>query len=80
MIEDKPLLDKITYEFLQESNTNGTTSKNNEDELLTITYEGVCGSLDEKPGFYVIRTNGWSVNDSSEILDLFKQIKNVKHD
>jgi hypothetical protein len=80
MIEDKPLLDKITYEFLQETNTNGSTGKSNEDELLTITYEGVCDSLDEESGFYVIRTTGWSVNDSSEILGLFKQIKNVKHE
>jgi len=79
MIEDRALLDKITYEFLQETNTHGTTGKSNEDELLTITYEGVCGSLDEELGFYVIRTNGWSVNNETEILDLFKQIKNVKH-
>lgn len=80
MIEDKPLLDKITYEFLQEPNTNGTTGKSNEDEKLTITMESVINSLDDEPGFYVIRTNGWSVNDEIELLSMFKQIKNVKHD
>ena len=79
MIENKPLLDKITYEFLQETNTNGSTGESNEDEKLTITMESVQGSLDEESGFYVIRTDGWSINDSSELLNLFNQILHIKH-
>lgn len=78
-IEEKPVLDKITYEFLQDTNTNGTTGKRDEDEKLTITYESVMSSLDDEPGFYVLRTEGWSINDESELIALFKQIKNVKY-
>lgn len=77
--EIKPLLDKVIYKFLQETNTNGSTGSSNEDEKLTITMESVCGSLDEEPGFYVIRTDGWSINDKSELIALFGQIKNIKH-
>ena len=79
MTEDRPLLNKVTYEFLQDTNTNGTTGKSNEDELITITYESVCGPLDEEPGFYVIRTSGWSIDKPSELLNLFSQIINIKH-
>lgn len=77
-IEDKPLLNTAVYTFNQECNTNGTTYENGEDELLSITIESVCGSLDEDKGFYVIRTNGWSINEPEDLLVLFNQIKNIK--
>ncbi len=78
---DKPLLDTAVFTFLQESNTNGTTGKSNEDEKLTITMESGSGGLDEDGGFYVLRTEtGWSINNSTDLNDLFDQIKNIKHD
>jgi hypothetical protein len=79
MSEDKPLLDQVIYRFMQEPNTNGTTGSSSDDESLSITYESVLDSLDNEPGFYVIRTDGWSINDESELIALFEQIKNVKH-
>lgn len=79
MIEDKPLLDQVIYKFIQDTNTNGTTGSRSDDEILNITCESVLDSLDEEPGFYVIRTNGWSINDESELIALFEQIKNIKH-
>lgn len=78
--EQKPILDTAVFTFCQESNTNGTTGGSNEDEKLTITMESVCGSLDVDGGFYVIRTEGWSINESKDLLGLFKQIGNIQHD
>jgi hypothetical protein len=72
------LLDTIVYTFLQDTNTNGTTGKGNEDEKLTITYESCQGGLNTDPGFYVIRTDGWSMDEPEDLLGLFEQIKNIK--
>lgn len=65
-------LDKVAYSFIQEGNTNGTTE---EFEELEITNESVLGCLTEDKGFYVIRTNGWSIDNEEEIMNLFKKIK-----
>ncbi len=78
-IEIKPLLDTAIFTFLQETNTNGTTGKSNEDEKLTITMESGCGGLDEDGGFYVLRTEGWSINEPEDLLELFEQMKNIKY-
>jgi len=74
---NKPLLTTAVYTFNQECNTNGTTDKNGEDELLSITIENIHKGLDEEKGFYVVRTNGWSIDDPEELLQLFNQIKNI---
>lgn len=76
--EEKPMLDTAVFTFIQEPNTNGSTSIHN-DEKLSITMESVHGSLDEDGGFYVIRTDGWSINEPKDLLDLFNQIKNIKY-
>jgi len=65
-------LDKVVYTFSQTANTNGTTG---EDEELTITHESVVDCLVEDEGFYVVRTDGWSIDSENELVDLFKAIK-----
>lgn len=72
-IEEKCFLDKITYEFSQEGNTEDTTEEN---ELLTVEVQSCCGSIIDEGGFIVIRTStGWSINDPSELTDLLGQVK-----
>ena len=78
-MDDKPILDKAVFNFFQECNTNGTTGKSNEYEKLTITMESVNGGLEDDGGFFVIRTNGWSINNKEKLLGLFEQIKNIKY-
>lgn len=69
-------LEKIVYSFSQNGNTNGTTK---EYEELEITEESVLKCLTEEEGFFVIRTDGWSIDSEEELNDLFKAIKkNVK--
>lgn len=71
---DKPYLQTATFKFAQEGNTDGTTS---DTEELLIEVESV-GNLDEDGGYFVLRTNGWSINDSNELDELFERIKNFK--
>lgn len=77
-LEDKPLLEMAVFTFLQETNCNGSTGKSNEDEKLMITMESGLGGLDKDGGFYVLRTEGWSINKPKDLLYLFEQIKNIK--
>lgn len=76
---DTPILDTVVFTFIQDTNTNGTTGKSNVDEKLSITMESVCSGLDDEGGFYVLRTKGWSINEPSDLLNLFEQMKNINY-
>lgn len=65
-------LDKVVYSFTQEGNCNGTTQ---DYEELEITNESTVNCLTEDEGFYVIKTNGWSIDNENELVDIFKTIK-----
>lgn len=69
-------LEKIVYTFSQECNTNGTTGRSDDSEILEITVESVLKSIHEQGGFMVIRTNGWSFNDIKEIKEVVSIIEN----
>lgn len=80
---DKPILGKITYEFSQEGNTDGTTA---EYEELNIEVEG-CFDILKEGGYMVIRTKtGWSINNPEEFTSLLALVnagvpaKNINND
>jgi hypothetical protein len=78
---DEAMLDKVTFVFSQEANTNGTTRTEGYDdyEELIVEVESVTGCLFKEPGFLVLRTpTGWSINEPEDLLVLFNQIKNIK--
>jgi uncharacterized protein with von Willebrand factor type A (vWA) domain len=58
---------RFVYE--QEGNTDGTTG---EYEQLIVEVEGIV--LGEG-GYYVIRTEGWSLDDSSEIAGIIERVR-----
>jgi len=58
--------------FVQEGNTLGTTQEHEELEL-SLEFQL---SEDEGP-FYVIKTDGWSFNDVSEIEDMIKRSSKI---
>lgn len=61
-------LEKISYKFLQEGNTLGTTMS---DEWLEIDVEASIGSIEEEGGFLVLKSStGWSFNDKEELLEI----------
>lgn len=73
-MEDRATLSKITYEFFQDGNTDGTTEQTEE---LVVEVEGAVGSIEKFGGYLVIRTRtGWSVNNPKEFEELLNIVKN----
>jgi len=66
----KPELTKASFVFTQEGNTEGTTS---EFEEITIDYEVIA----DEGGFFVIRTEGWSMDSIEELEELFNRIRKI---
>jgi hypothetical protein len=69
------MLEKITYTFMQECNTNGTTGMGTDSEVLEITVESGHDSINKGGGFLVLRTTGWSINDAAELTELLVLIE-----
>lgn len=61
---DKPELTRAVFEFIQDGNTDGTTS---EYELLRVEFESVQM---EPPGYIVLRTEGWSIDEPEDLSNL----------
>ena len=70
--EDDTWLEKIVYTLNQEGNTNGTTE---EYETLEVTVESGAGPIDKDGGFLVLRTKGWSINDSDELYKILSMLE-----
>lgn len=73
---NKPELSTLTARFTQEGNTLGTTS---EYENITIDAEFQLGENDGP--FFVIKTDGWSidsVNDIQQLIDRMLKCINFK--
>lgn len=67
-------LEKITYTFMQEGNTLGTTC---DEEELIVNVETQLSGIEEDDGFLVIKTEtGWSINDVEELTDMLKLVRN----
>ena len=66
----KPELNKASFHFTQEGNTEGTTSSIEE---ITIDYEVIA----DEGGFFVLRTEGWSVDSVEELSELLDRIKKI---
>lgn len=73
-MSDKPKLHEAGFLFSQEGNTNGSTS---EFESITINFESSLGLDDENDGFFVLKTEGWSINGVDELEELFDRIRMV---
>lgn len=73
-MEDKPMLNKITYVFTQEGNTDGTTE---DVEELIVEVEGVFDILKDG-GYIVLRTStGWSIDEMEDLNYIFEQVKKI---
>ena len=70
-MSDKPKLEKCSFSFIQDGNTNGST---HECEELTIECESSLGIDNDEGCFYVLKTNGWSIDNVSDIQELFDRI------
>ncbi len=70
-MSDKPKLEKCSFTFCQEGNCNGTTDKFEE---LTIECESSLGIDNDEGCFYVLKTDGWSMDGLSDLEELIKRI------
>ena len=67
----KPELMSASFTFGQEGNTEGTTS---EYEEITIEYQN---PFDLHHGFFVLRTEGWSIDNAAEFAELLDRILKI---
>ena len=70
----KPKLEKCSFTFNQEGNTNGTTD---DIETLTIECESSLGIDNDEGCYYVLRTEGWSIDNVNELQYLLDRINKV---
>ena len=70
---DKPKLQKAIFEFSQEANC--LSSSCDDDETITIECESSLGIDNDGECFYVIKTEGWSVDSAQDLQELFDRIK-----
>ena len=73
-MSEKPKLEKCSFTFGQEGNTNGTTD---EFETITIECESSLGIDNDEGCYYVLRTEGWSIDNVNELQELFDRINKV---
>ena len=74
-MSDKPKLDKCSFTFTQEGNTNGSTD---EYEDLTILCESPLGIDNDEDCYYVLKTEtGWSMDNVNELQELFNRIDKI---
>jgi hypothetical protein len=73
-MSDKPKLIKCSFTFEQDGNGNGTTD---EIETLTIECESSLGIDNDEGCFYVLKTEGWSIDSVNELQELFDRINKV---
>lgn len=73
-MEEKPILEKASFEFSQEAHCNSTTD---DYESLVIECESGLGIDGDGGCFYVLKTEQWSINDEQDLRALFDRIQKV---
>jgi hypothetical protein len=64
---EKPSLYRATFEFIQDGNTDGTT-----EDIESIIIE--CEGMDALGCYYVLKTEGWSINNTDELKELIERV------
>ena len=70
----KPLLEKCSFQFSQESNVNGSSG---DMELLDIHCESSLGIDNDGDCFYILKTEGWSIDGLADLQELIDRISKV---
>lgn len=72
MAENKPQLDEAYFKFTQEANCMDEFDNIEQLEIKCLSDIGIDGS---GGCFYVIKTEGWSIESAEELDELFDRIK-----
>jgi hypothetical protein len=70
-----PLLEKATFEFSQEGNCVDPDAA----EFLEIRCESSLGIDRDEGFFYVLKTEGWSIDSLQDLQNLFDRIHKSTH-
>jgi len=70
----KPQLEKCSFQFSQESNCNGSSG---DIELLDITCESSLGIDNDGECFYILKTEGWSIDSITDLQELIDRVSKV---
>jgi hypothetical protein len=70
-MNEKPLLEEATFEFSQEANC---LSEHDGAEFLEIKCLSDLGIDRNEKCFYVLKTEGWSIDNVGELQELFDRI------
>lgn len=70
-----PILESMTLKFSQEANT--TTPSKYGVETLTIEAHSSLGIDRDRGAFYILKTNGWSIDDEQDIKKLMDRIERI---
>jgi len=77
-MNNKPKLEKCSFTFGQEGNTNGSTDTYEE---LTIECESGLGIDNDEGCYYVLKTeSGWSIDNVNDLQELFDRISKCIYD
>ncbi len=74
MAEQGLILERATFEFSQDANC---VSDSDGAEFLTIECESSLGIDRDEGCFYVLKTQGWSIDDEKDLKLLFDRIQKV---
>lgn len=70
----KPLLEKCSFQFSQESNCNGSSG---DMELLDIHCESSLGIDNDGDCFFILKTEGWSIDSLADLQELIDRVTKV---
>lgn len=74
-MSQKPKLDRCSFVFTQDGNTNGSTDNI---EQLIVGCESPLGIDNDKGCYYVFKSEtGWSVDSSDDFVDIIKRVNQV---
>jgi len=71
-MDEKPLLEEATFNFSQEANC---MSENDGAEFLEIKCLSDLGIDNAERCFYVLKTEGWSIDNAEDLKLLFDRIQ-----
>jgi hypothetical protein len=73
-MEEEVKLERATFEFTQEPNC---MSDKDDYETLIVEVESDLGIDNTDGGFYVLKTEKWSINDEQDLKKLFDRINKI---
>ena len=73
-MSDKPQLESASFRFAQVGNCNGSAG---DYESLTIDFESSISLDTDEGGYFVLRTEGWSIDGVQDLEELFNRIRKI---